>query len=465
MNTIYLLTMEYISTRGKSKNLQFEDVLLTGLAPDGGLYVPKEWPLLNYKELKNTDYNKIAAEILHPFLSSFVSYNDLIKLTESAYRSFETKEMAPLVQLEENRYILELFHGPTLAFKDFAMLLLAELFDLSLKKRNEKITIIGATSGDTGSAAIEAFKNSQNVNVFIFFPKGRVSEVQRKQMTTTDGSNIFPIEIDGTFDDCQNIVKDLFKDNIFNTEVKLGAINSINWGRIAAQIVYYFTSFKLLKNDLVSYSVPTGNFGDILAGWVAKQMGLPIKNLMIATNENDILSRTLKTGIYSIGKAKATISPSMDIQISSNFERLLFEAYNRNASKIEGLMDSLKETNEFKIEKSALNFIKNDFLATSISENETKECIADVYKKTGYILDPHSAVGYAASMMMDDSEGAIVTLGTAHPSKFPIAVENSINIKPDIPERLKKIMNKTENFSKMEIDLMKIKNFIITNIK
>ena len=215
MNTIYLLTMEYISTRGKSKNLQFEDVLLTGLAPDGGLYVPKEWPLLNYNELKNTDYHKIAAEILHPFLSSFVSYNDLIKLTENAYRSFETKEMAPLVQLEENRYILELFHGPTLAFKDFAMLLLAELFDLSLKKRNEKITIIGATSGDTGSAAIEAFKNSQNVNVFIFFPKGRVSEVQRKQMTTTDGSNIFPIEIDGTFDDCQNIVKDLFKDNIF----------------------------------------------------------------------------------------------------------------------------------------------------------------------------------------------------------------------------------------------------------
>ena len=465
MNTIYLLTMKYISTRGKSQNLQFEDVLLRGLAPDGGLYIPKEWPTLNYNDLKNDKYHMIAAEILYPFFDSFINYDDLIKLTENAYRSFDIEEMAPLIELEENRYILELFHGPTLAFKDFAMLLLSELFDLSLKKRNEKITIIGATSGDTGSAAIEAFKNSQNVNVFIFFPKGRVSEVQRKQMTTTDGQGVFPIEIDGTFDDCQNIVKDLFKDKNFNNEVKLGAINSINWGRIAAQIVYYFTSFKLLNNGSVSYSVPTGNFGDILAGWVAKKMGLPIKNLMIATNENDILSRTLKTGIYSIGKAKATISPSMDIQISSNFERLLFEAYNRNASKIEGLMDSLKETNEFKIEKSALNFIKNDFLATSISENETKECIADVYKKTGYILDPHSAVGYAASMMMDDSEGAIVTLGTAHPSKFPIAVENSINIKPDIPERLKKIMNKTENFSKMEIDLMKIKNFIITNIK
>ena len=464
MNTIYLLTMEYISTRGKSKNLQFEDVLLTGLAPDGGLYVPKEWPLLNYNELKNTDYHKIAAEILHPFLSSFVSYNDLIKLTENAYRSFETKEMAPLVQLEENRYILELFHGPTLAFKDFAMLLLAELFDLSLKKRNEKITIIGATSGDTGSAAIEAFKNSQNVNVFIFFPKGRVSEVQRKQMTTTDGSNIFPIEIDGTFDDCQNIVKDLFKDNIFNTEVKLGAINSINWGRIAAQIVYYFTSFKLLKNDLVSYSVPTGNFGDILAGWVAKQMGLPIKNLMIATNENDILSRALKTGIYSIDKAKATISPSMDIQISSNFERLLFEAYDRNSLSIDNLMDNLKNSKEFKIEKNALNFIRNDFLATSITEQETKECISDVYKKTGYILDPHTAVGYAASRSLDDKNGVIVTLGTAHPSEFPIAVEDSIKIKPDIPDRLKKVLNKTENFSKMEIDLKKIKNFISTNI-
>lgn len=279
MNTIYLLTMKYISTRGKSKNLQFEDVLLTGLAPDGGLYVPEEWPILNYSDLKNDKYHKIAAEILHPFLDSFVSYDDLIKLTKNAYKSFDIEEMAPLVELEENRYILELFHGPTLAFKDFAMLLLAELFDLSLKKRNEKITIIGATSGDTGSAAIEAFKNSQNVNVFIFFPKGRVSEVQRKQMTTTDGHGVFPIEIDGTFDDCQNIVKDLFKDKNFNSEVKLGAINSINWGRIAAQIVYYFTSFKLLDNGPVSYSVPTGNFGDILAGWVAKKMGLPIKNL------------------------------------------------------------------------------------------------------------------------------------------------------------------------------------------
>ena len=309
MNTIYLLTMKYISTRGKSQNLQFEDVLLTGLAPDGGLYVPKEWPILNHNELKNDKYHKIAAEILYPFLDSFVSYDDLIKLTENAYKSFDVEEMAPLVKLEENRYILELFHGPTLAFKDFAMLLLSELFDLSLKKRNEKITIIGATSGDTGSAAIEAFKNSQNVNVFIFFPKGRVSEVQRKQMTTTDGQGVFPIEIDGTFDDCQNIVKDLFKDKNFNNEVKLGAINSINWGRIAAQIVYYFTSFKLLNNGPVSYSVPTGNFGDILDGWVAKKMGLPIKSLMIATNENDILSRALKTGIYSIDKTKLQFHP------------------------------------------------------------------------------------------------------------------------------------------------------------
>ena len=456
--------MEYISTRGKSKNLQFEDVLLTGLAPDGGLYVPKEWPLLNYNELKNTDYHKIAAEILHPFLSSFISFNDLIKLTENAYRSFETKEMAPLVQLEENRYILELFHGPTLAFKDFAMLLLAELFDLSLKKRNEKITIIGATSGDTGSAAIEAFKNSQNVNVFIFFPKGRVSEVQRKQMTTTDGSNIFPGEIDGTFADCQNNVKDLFKDDIFNNEVKLGAINSINWGRIAAQIVYYFTSFKLLKNDLVSYSVPTGNFGDILAGWVAKQMGLPIKNLMIATNENDILSRALKTGIYSIDKAKATISPSMDIQISSNFERLLFEAYNRDSLSVNNLMDNLKNSKEFKIEKNALNFVRNDFLASSITEQETKECISDVYKKTGYILDPHTAVGYAASRSLDDKTGVVVTLGTAHPSKFPEAILRAINLKPLFPENFKTLQNKNENFSILDNKINEVKEFILEKI-
>ena len=455
--------MKYISTRGKSKDLKFEDVLLTGLAPDGGLFVPNKWPSLNYKEIKDGDYYKVAAEILFPFLDDFIDLDELIKLTKNAYRSFEIKDMAPLVHLEDNRYILELFHGPTLAFKDFAMLLLAELFDRSLKKRNENITIIGATSGDTGSAAIEAFKNSKNVNVFIFFPKGRVSEIQRKQMTTTNGHGVFPIEIDGTFDDCQNIVKDLFKDKIFNDEVKLGAINSINWGRIAAQIVYYFTSFKILKHGPISYSVPTGNFGDILAGWVAKKMGLPIKNLMIATNENDILDRALKTGYYSVDRAKATMSPSMDIQISSNFERLLFEAYNRDSKIVFNSMESLKKNNEFKIDENALNFIKKDFLATSISEKDTQKCILDVYKKTGYILDPHSAVGYAASKLMSN-EGSVVTLGTAHPSKFPLAVEKSINKKPDVPERLKKIMDKQENFYKMEIDLAKIKNFISSKI-
>ena len=450
MNTIYLLTMKYISTRGKSQNLQFEDVLLTGLAPDGGLYVPKEWPILNHSKLKNDKYHKIAAEILYPFLDSFVSYDDLIKLTENAYRSFDVEEMAPLVKLEENRYILELFHGPTLAFKDFAMLLLAELFDLSLKKRNEKITIIGATSGDTGSAAIEAFKNSQNVNVFIFFPKGRVSEVQRKQMTTTDGQGVFPIEIDGTFDDCQNIVKDLFKDKNFNNEVKLGAINSINWGRIAAQIVYYFTSFKLLNNGPVSYSVPTGNFGDILAGWVAKKMGLPIKSLMIATNENDILSRALKTGTYSIDKAKATISPSMDIQISSNFERLLFESLNKDSEKLRNLFIELKENNGFRIDNDTLSYIKNDFKSGKASERKVKDTISRIYKVSNIILDPHTAVGFYASAKKLDTDVPMVNLGTAHPAKFSQAVIDAIGLEPEIPDRLKNIINKKEKFTELD---------------
>ncbi|MDA9623245.1 threonine synthase [Rhodobiaceae bacterium] len=454
--------MKYISTRGEPKELGFEDVLLKGLAPDGGLYVPLEWPSLDFNKLDNEFYWQDAAEVLLPFVSDFINKDDLNSLTERAYKSFERHDMTPLIQLDDNKYLLELFHGPTLAFKDFAMLLLAELFDVSLKKRKEKITIIGATSGDTGSAAIEAFKNSKNVNVFIFFPKDRVSEIQRKQMTTTNGDGVFPVEIDGTFDDCQNIVKSLFNDLNFNDEVNLGAINSINWGRIAAQIVYYFTSYKLLKNGPISYSVPTGNFGDILAGWAAKKMGLPIANLLIATNENDILARALETGVYSIDKAIATMSPSMDIQISSNFERLLFEAYDRDSSKIKSLMNNLKENNKFIIDDHALNFIKKDFIAKSISEKETKDCIANVYKKTGYILDPHTAVGYASIDILK-SEGSIVTLGTAHPSKFPKAVKSSLGKIPEMPERLKKVMSGDEIFSEMSTDLEKIKEFIRFN--
>ena len=456
--------MKYISTRGESKELGFEEVLLKGLAPDGGLYVPLEWPSLDFNKLNNQFYWQDAADVLYPFFKDFINKEELNLLTKKAYSSFETEDMTPLIQLDDNKYLLELFHGPTLAFKDFAMLLLAELFDLSLKKRNERITIIGATSGDTGSAAIEAFKNSENVNVFIFFPKDRVSEIQKKQMTTTIGEGVFPVEINGTFDDCQNIVKALFNDLNFNNEVNLGAINSINWGRIAAQIVYYFTSFKLIENGPVSYSVPTGNFGDILAGWVAKKMGLPIDNLLIATNENDILARALENGIYSIDKAKATMSPSMDIQISSNFERLLFEAYDRDAIKIRNLMNSLKENNEFVIDNNALSFIKKDFLAKSINEKATSDCIADVYKKSGYILDPHSAVGYAATDVLS-SDKQIITLGTAHPSKFPNAVKGSLGSIPDMPERLKKVMNGDEKFSEMSIEISKIKDFIRSNIK
>ena len=452
--------MKYISTRGKAPELGFEDVLLSGLANDGGLYIPKEWPKLDYKELPTTSYSEQAAYVIYPFVKDFLSYEELNDIASQAYSHFPSKEAIRLKEVEKGNYLLELFHGPTLAFKDFAMLLLAQFFETSLSKKNKSITILGATSGDTGSAAIEAFKNNKHCTVFILFPKGRVSEIQRKQMTTVDSTSIYPIEIDGTFDDCQNLVKHLFQNLEFKEEVSLGAINSINWARVAAQIVYYFSTFQQLQSNRVSFSVPTGNFGDVLAGWVAKKMGLPIDKLIVATNDNDILDRAISNGDYFQEEVKATTSPSMDIQISSNFERLLFESLDRDPEKLRNLFKELKENNGFKIDNDTLTYIRNDFKSGKASEEKVKDTISRIHKASNIILDPHTAVGFYASASELNFDVPMVNLGTAHPAKFSKAVIDAIGFEPEIPDRLKNIINKKERFTQLENNSEALISFI-----
>ena len=452
--------MKYISTRGKAPELGFEDVLLSGLANDGGLYIPKEWPKLDYKELPTTSYSEQAAYVIYPFVKGFLSYEELNDIASQAYSHFPSKEAIRLKEVEKGNYLLELFHGPTLAFKDFAMLLLAQFFETSLSKKNKSITILGATSGDTGSAAIEAFKNNKHCTVFILFPKGRVSEIQRKQMTTVDSTSIYPIEIDGTFDDCQNLVKHLFQNLEFKEEVRLGAINSINWARVAAQIVYYFSTFQQLQSNRVSFSVPTGNFGDVLAGWVAKKMGLPIDKLIVATNDNDILDRAISNGDYFQEEVKATTSPSMDIQISSNFERLLFESLDRDPEKLRNLFKELKENNGFRIGNDTLTYIRNDFKSGKASEEKVKDTISRIHKASNIILDPHTAVGFYASASELNFDVPMVNLGTAHPAKFSKAVIDAIGFEPEIPDRLKNIINKKERFTQLENNSEALISFI-----
>ena len=457
--------MKYISTRGNAPELDFEEVLLEGLAKDGGLYIPKIWPKVDYNNLPKGSYFEQAAFIIHPFVDDFVSKEELLSLTERAYSQFPLDDAAPLKEVQKGNYLLELYHGPTLAFKDFAMLLLAEFFDFSLKKKNKKVTILGATSGDTGSAAIEAFKDSNHVNIFILFPKGRVSDIQRKQMTTVSSKSVYPIEVSGNFDDCQNLVKDLFQDLKFKNEFNLAAINSINWARVAAQIVYYFTSFQKLDVEKVSYSVPTGNFGDILAGWVAKKMGLPIDRLIVATNSNDILHRAISNGNYFQEKVQATISPSMDIQISSNFERLLFESLGRNSKEMTSLIEKLKNEKGFTINQSSLEFIRNDFDSGNASEDQIRDTINLIYKDSGIIIDPHTAVGFFASKDKLNKSFPVINLGTADPAKFPNAIRDSVSIEPSIPHKLAKILKKDEKFDKLEDDPNALKSYIISKIK
>lgn len=457
--------MIYISTRGEAPHLGFEDVLLAGLARDGGLYLPETWPSLAADEiaaLAGLPFDEVAARILAPFVGDAVTPSDLRAMTRAAYASFGHPAVTPLVQTGPATWVLELFHGPTLAFKDVAMQILARLMDHVLAKRGARATIVGATSGDTGGAAVEAFRSSSRVDVVILFPEGRVSDVQRRMMTTPTEKNVHAVAIRGTFDDCQALVKAMFNDHAFRDRVSLSGVNSINWARIMAQVTYYFVAAVALgaPHRPVSFSVPTGNFGDIFAGYVAKRMGLPIDRLVIASNENDILPRTVLGGAYEMRGVVATTSPSMDIQISSNFERYLFEASGRDAGFIRGAMGALQQGGRFDL-GSVFERLKGEFGAAAASEGDVSAAISRVSRECGYVMDPHTACGYVAAERVL-SEGAVprVVLSTAHPAKFPDAMEAITGVRPGLPPRLSSLLTDPERFPVLDNDLATVQRFV-----
>lgn len=459
--------MLHVSTRGEAPALGFSDALLAGLARDGGLYLPESWPSLSTATIQGfagKSYAEVAKAVLGPLVDGDISEADLGRMIDEAYASFRHQAVCPLTQLDDNLFVLELFHGPTLAFKDVAMQLLGRLMDHVLKARGARATIVGATSGDTGSAAVEAFKGLDQVDIFILYPHGRVSDVQRRQMTTVASPNVHALAVEGNFDDCQNMVKAMFNNGRFRDELQLSGVNSINWARVAAQAVYYFTAAVALgaPHRPVSFSVPTGNFGDILAGWAAKRMGLPIERLMIGTNANDILARTLSSGTYEIKGVEPTTSPSMDIQISSNFERLLFEAYGRNGEAIRRLMASLNQSRAFMIEAGPLARIREEFSAKAVNEANVLEEMAQTYRSTGYVLDPHSAVGTRAgrALLKTNPEVPVVALSTAHPAKFPDAVERATGMRPALPPHMADLMERNESFTVLPNDQAAVERFI-----
>ena len=451
--------MKYVSTRGEAVALSFTDALITGLAQDGGLYLPESYPRLSAETIAGfagRPYREVAEAVLTPFVAGTIAAEAFRAMLDAAYARFDHVAVAPVSQLGDNLFLLELFHGPTLAFKDLAMQLLGPLMQHVLKARGQRATIIGATSGDTGAAAIEAFRGLEQVDVFILYPHGRVSDVQRRQMTTVDADNVHVIALEGTFDDAQAIVKGLFNDRNIRDEFALSGVNSINWARVAAQTVYYFTSAVALGAPYrpVSFAVPTGNFGDILAGWIAKAMGLPIERLVIATNANDILARTLDTGRYELHPVAATQSPSMDIQLSSNFERLLFEAHGRDAEAVRRLMAQLQQSGGFSLDPEPLELIRRDFDAVRIGETETTAEIARLWRETGRLIDPHTAVGIGAARATQSAHSQVpmIVLGTAHPAKFPAAVEKATGVFAPLPPHLADIFARAEHFDVLPND-------------
>ncbi len=457
--------MQFVSTRGRAPALSFSDAVLAGLAGDGGLYLPQQWPQLSPGEIAafaNKPYADVAFDIVSRFVDGEIPDAELRAIVEAAYATFRHPSVAPLVELEPGHFVLELFHGPTLAFKDVAMQFLARVMDHILTQRGLHATIVGATSGDTGSAAIEAFRNRPSIDIFILHPEGRTSEVQRRQMSTVLDDNVHNIALQGTFDDCQNIVKGLFNNHRFRDSVRLSGVNSINWGRIVAQIVYYFTAAVSLgaPHREVTFVVPTGNFGDIFAGYCARRMGLPIKTLVIATNTNDILVRALKTGLYEVGKVTPTISPSMDIQVSSNFERLLFEALDRDSERLQRLMDNLAQSGDFAIPPVALAAIREVFGAGRTGEDETAAAIAETWQRSGYLLDPHTAVAVAVAGALVGGETPVITLATAHPAKFPAAVNAAVGIEPSLPLWLADLYDRPERLSVLANEQRAVEAFI-----
>ena len=456
--------MRYVSTRDNSKEYSFEDVFIKGLADDGGLYVPKSLKKYSNQELlelKSLNYNELSTEIINQFSSDFISKEELSSLIKKSYSTFREKEVVKISSIGELK-LLELFHGPTLAFKDIAMQFIGNLYEYYLSKNDKKINIVVATSGDTGSAAIDAIKGKSNLNIFVLHPNNKISSVQRKLMTTVEEKNVFNIAIDGNFDDCQNIVKQMFSDLEFSKSINMSGVNSINWARIIAQSVYYFyTYFKLDTDKPISFSVPTGNFGDVFAGYLAKKMGLPIDKLIVATNENDILHRAISKGDYVSRKVKETLSPSMDIQLASNFERLIYYINNSNSEKTTDIMKKIKQ-NSYQIDKPSLETIQKDFLSESCNEEETLNIIKKTYEENNMILDPHTAVGVGAAKKLSIND--CVVLSTAHPCKFPDATNNAINKHEKLPEELQYVLDKDENFQVLNNNTKEVKNFVKSKI-
>ena len=461
--------VNYISTRGMAPVLSFADAALTGLARDGGLYVPDHAPQIARTDLfnmHNQKYIEVATSVIAPFVAPDIASMDLMKILLSSYRGFDAKDVTPLRQLDDNLHLLELFHGPTFAFKDVAMQFLGKLFDHLLQKKKQRLTIVGATSGDTGSAAIEAFRDSPMVDIVILHPKGRTSDIQRKQMTTVLSANVMNIAVEGSFDDCQHLVKQMFADHVFRDRLNLSAVNSINWARIVAQAVYYVYASTRLVSDggrKVSFTVPTGNFGNVCAGFIAKSMGAPIGKLIVATNKNDILHRFITTGEMSRAGVQPSLSPSMDIQIASNFERILFQLCGRDGEGVAKIMDHFQQTGRYTLAPDMMDVLRTTFASGRKGDVETLDVIAQTYKKHDVIVDPHTAVGLgvAADYMSAHPDELVVSLATAYPGKFPDAVEKAIGFVPDMPPVLAALADKQERYSVLPNDLTAIQKAVL----
>jgi threonine synthase len=463
------IDVKYISTRGRAPVLGFDDVLLAGLARDGGLYLPETWPSLSRETIASfagRPFADVAVEVILPFTGGALTRTQLQGMAEAAYASFGHPATTPLVQIDPKTFVLELFHGPTLAFKDVAMQLLARLMDHVLAMRGRRATIVGATSGDTGGAAIEAFRSSERVDVVILFPDGRVSDVQRRMMTTPKEKSVHAVAIKGTFDDCQALVKAMFNDHPFRDRVSLSGVNSINWGRIVAQVTYYFVAAAALgaPHRRIAFSVPTGNFGDIFAGYVAQRMGLPVERLVIGSNQNDILPRTLETGSYEMRGVVATSSPSMDIQISSNFERYLYAAAGGDAELVARQMQMLAQSGRFELSREQAARLREEFGAGAAGEEEVARTIRDTLSASGYLLDPHTACGvFAAKATLDGHVSEVtarVVLATAHPAKFPDAMQSITGLRPGLPPRLNSLMTDPERYPVLGNDLKEVQTFV-----
>ena len=450
--------MRYLSTRGQAPELGFADVLLAGLANDGGLYVPATWPAL--PDLTGVhDYADIAAAVMAPYVAPDLSADTLSGLCHEAYATFRHPAVVPLVQIDERQWLLELFHGPTLAFKDVALQLVGRMFDHVLAQRGQRITIVGATSGDTGSAAIDGVKHCENVDIVILYPAGRTSDVQRRQMTTVDSPNVHTVAIEGNFDDCQDLVKAMFGDEPFRDELQLSAVNSINWARVMAQIVYYVSASKTLAEQ-PTFCVPTGNFGNVLSGWIARRMGTPIHDFIVASNSNDILTRFINDGDMSTRDVIPTLSPSMDIQVSSNFERLLFEINGRDGGLTAEQLGRFRGTGHLQLEADQrAEFVDATFRAARFDDEQTIDEIRRVYTDTGVLIDPHTATATAAARALP-SEQPVITLSTAHPAKFPDAVERATGVRPALPAHLSDLFERPERTSRLANDLAQVQSFV-----